>query len=59
MSRSLPDEFRVLGREIYARFPNGVGNSKLAVALGRLRLGVTLTARNWNTVKKLLDLADR
>jgi uncharacterized protein (DUF1697 family) len=55
----LPDEFRVVGREIYARFPNGIGTSKLAVVLGGLRLGVTPTARNWTTVTKLLELADR
>jgi uncharacterized protein (DUF1697 family) len=54
----LPDEFRVVEREIYARFPNGVGNSKLATVLGGPRLGVTPTARNWNTVTKLLELAD-
>ena len=53
-----PDEFRVHGREIYAWFPNKIGTSKLAVALGNPRLGGTPTARNWNTVKKLLELAD-
>lgn len=55
----LPDEFRVVGREIYARFPNGLRDSKLATVLGGARLGVTPTGRNWNTVKKLLELADR
>jgi len=54
----LPDEFRVVGREIYARFPNGIRDSKLAVILGGPRLGVTATARNWNTVQKLLAMAD-
>jgi uncharacterized protein (DUF1697 family) len=54
----LPDEFRVVGREIYARFPNGIRDSKLATVLGGLRLGVTPTARNWSTVTKLLALAD-
>ncbi|HLL53111.1 MAG TPA: DUF1697 domain-containing protein [Myxococcaceae bacterium] len=55
----LPDEFRVVGREIYAHFPDGIRDSKLAVVLGGGRLGVTPTARNWNTVTKLLELADR
>jgi uncharacterized protein (DUF1697 family) len=54
----LPDVFHARGREIYAHFPNGIRDSKLAVALGNLRLGVTATARNWNTVTKLLALAD-
>ena len=55
----LPDEFRLHGRELYARFPNGIGRSKLAVVLGSARLGVTSTARNWSTLTKLLELADR
>jgi uncharacterized protein (DUF1697 family) len=55
----LPDEFRVVGREIYARFPKGIRDSKLATVLGGPRLGVTPTARNWNTITKLLELADR
>jgi uncharacterized protein (DUF1697 family) len=54
-----PDEFRVVGRELYARFPKGIGNSKLAAVLAGPRLGVTATARNWNTVLKLLELSDR
>jgi uncharacterized protein (DUF1697 family) len=54
----LPDEFRLVGREIYARFPNGVGRSKLATVLGGTRLGVIPTGRNWSTVTKLLELAD-
>lgn len=54
-----PDEFKVVGRELYARFPNGIGRSKLAAVLASARLGVTATARNWATVTKLLELADR
>lgn len=45
------------GREIFAWFPNGVGRSKLAARLSGRDLGVVATARNWTTVKKLLDLA--
>jgi uncharacterized protein (DUF1697 family) len=45
------------GREIYAWFPHGVGRSKLAAQLGRQKLGTVVTARNWTTVKKLLELA--
>ena len=58
-SRFAPDDLRLVGQEIYGRFPDGMGNSKLAAALAGLRLGVTQTARNWNTVTKLLELADR
>ncbi|MEU2789180.1 DUF1697 domain-containing protein [Streptomyces sp. NPDC007100] len=53
-----PDRFRLVGRELYLWCPNGIGRSKLAEAVSRARLGVTATARNWNTVTKLLALAD-
>lgn len=54
-----PDEFRLAKHEIYARFPNGIQKSKLAGVLGSPKLGVASTARNWNTVLKLLELVDR
>jgi uncharacterized protein (DUF1697 family) len=47
------------GREIYAWHPEGVARSKLWTALAGKGLGVTATARNWTTVTKLLELADR
>lgn len=53
-----PERFAVSGREIYAWHPNGIHASPLAKALGGRALGVPATARNWNTVTKLLDLAD-
>ncbi|MEE6265809.1 MULTISPECIES: DUF1697 domain-containing protein [Streptomyces] len=53
-----PDRFRLMGRDLYLWCPQGIGRSKLAEAVGRARLGVTATARNWNTVTKLLALAD-
>jgi len=52
------ERFVVHGREIYAWHPDGVHTSKLAKVLSERRLGVTATARNWNTVTKLLALAD-
>jgi uncharacterized protein (DUF1697 family) len=50
-----PEEFTVKGREIYLFLPNGQGRAKLPPALNRVQ-GVA-TARNWQTVLKLLDLA--
>jgi uncharacterized protein (DUF1697 family) len=57
-SRYDPERFRLVGREIYLWCPGGIGRSKLAEKVSRARLGVTGTARNWNTVTKLLALAD-
>jgi uncharacterized protein (DUF1697 family) len=48
----------VSGREVYSWHPNGVQRSKLAALLARRDLGVTATSRNWNTVTRLLGLAD-
>ena len=42
--------------ELYIYFPDGQGRSKLPVALDRI-LKKTTTARNWNTVTKLVELA--
>ncbi|MGI8622813.1 MAG: DUF1697 domain-containing protein [Solirubrobacteraceae bacterium] len=54
-----PEQVAVRGREVYALHPNGIHRSPLARLLGDRRLGVTATARNWSTVTKLLELADR
>jgi uncharacterized protein (DUF1697 family) len=53
-----PERVVVSGREVYAWHPDGIQRSKLARALSDRRLGVTATARNWNTVRKLLEMAD-
>ena len=45
------------GREAYAVYPDGAGNSKLTAALIDRTLGTRCTARNWNTVLKLAALA--
>lgn len=52
-----PDRFAAVGREIYVWAPNGVSKTELTYAFWEKRLGVTATARNWNTVTKLLALA--
>jgi uncharacterized protein (DUF1697 family) len=54
-----PEEFAVGDRAIYAWFRQGLQGSRLAGALSDKRLGVTVTNRNWNTVTKVLELADR
>jgi uncharacterized protein (DUF1697 family) len=53
-----PERVAVLGREVYAWHPNGVAGSDLAQLITDRRLGVPVTARNWRTVTKLLELVD-
>ena len=51
-----PDEFAVIGREIYLRCPNGYGKTKLTNAWFDSRLKTISTVRNWRTVLKLLEM---
>jgi uncharacterized protein (DUF1697 family) len=53
-----PERFEAHGREIYVWFPDGMQSAQLGHAFWEKRLGVTATGRNWNTVEKLLALAD-
>jgi uncharacterized protein (DUF1697 family) len=54
-----PDQVRVSGKEIYFHFPNGVSGSSLwKHNLDRV-LSVTGTMRNWNTVNKLAEMAEK
>ena len=54
--RSPPDEFVVRGQHIYVSYPNGSGRSKLNLDYFERTLATSATARNWNTVTKLLEL---
>src|SRR5690242_9756946 len=56
-ARYAPDAFKVVGREIYAVYPNGYGRSKLTLPLFEKTLGIEGTARNWNTVTKLAAMS--
>ncbi len=53
-----PEQLVANARELYSWHPDGVGRSKLAIALASANLGVLATARNWRTVTSLLELAD-
>lgn len=53
-----PARLVIDGRELYAWYPEGVQRAPLAKLLADERLGVVSTARNWNTVTKLLELLD-
>lgn len=54
--RSAPDAFHVSSREIYLHMPNGMARTKLTSAYFDSRLKTVCTARNWNTVLKLLEM---
>jgi uncharacterized protein (DUF1697 family) len=48
---------RAKGRSLYVVYPDGIGRSRLTSALIEKQLGTRGTARNWNTVLKLDELA--
>ena len=53
-----PEELRIDGRELFTYFPNGMARPKLSWPLVERTLGMPLTSRNWNTVTKLLEMAE-
>jgi uncharacterized protein (DUF1697 family) len=52
-----PEELYLVGRELYIYFPNGVGKSKLPWSSVEKLMKTTGTARNWNSVTKILEIA--
>jgi uncharacterized protein (DUF1697 family) len=50
-AREGPEQVRIAQREIYIYYTEGIGRSKL-------QLKGAATVRNWNTVTKLLELAE-
>jgi uncharacterized protein (DUF1697 family) len=54
-----PDELFIEGREAYIYFPNGLGRPTLSWSMIPKTLKVSGTGRNWNSVTKMLELAER
>lgn len=52
-----PEELHIRGREVYIYFPNGMGKTKLPWTTIEKILGTPGTGRNWNSVTKLLEIA--
>ena len=51
-----PEQARLVGRNLYLHYGEGMGRSKLTSAWIEKTLGASGTARNWNTVTKLAGL---
>lgn len=52
-----PEMLEVRGPEVYLYYPDGIGRSKLTTAVLENHLGTVGTARNWNTLGKLVEAA--
>jgi uncharacterized protein (DUF1697 family) len=54
-----PDELFIDGREAYIYFPKGMARPKLSWPTISKILKVSGTGRNWNSVTKMLEMAER
>ena len=51
------EEFIIAGSEIYLYFPKGMGTAMLQPGILEKKLNVAATARNWNSVNALAEMA--
>jgi uncharacterized protein (DUF1697 family) len=54
-----PEELRIAGRELYIYYPNGMARPKLSWPTIERTLKTSGTGRNWNSVTKLMEIAER
>jgi uncharacterized protein (DUF1697 family) len=54
-----PEEMHIDGREVYMYFPNGLARPKLSWVVVEKKLQTPGTGRNWNSVTKLLEIAEK
>ncbi len=53
------EDVEAVGDTVYIYYPQGAGRSKLTLGSLEKALNVTATARNWNTITKLVELASQ
>jgi uncharacterized protein (DUF1697 family) len=56
--KTFPEELRIDGSEVYIYFPNGMARPKMSWPRIEKALKTWGTGRNWNTVTKLLEMAE-
>ncbi len=54
-----PEELRIDGRELFIYYPNGLARPKLSWPVIEKTLKTSGTGRNWNTVRQLLEIAEK
>jgi uncharacterized protein (DUF1697 family) len=54
-SKEMKEMVEMRGPEIYLYYPDGIGRSKLTSAVIENKLDTSGTARNWNTLTKLVE----
>lgn len=56
-SETAPDEFRLIGREVYLLYRRSMRDTRLTNALLEKKLGVAATSRNWRTITTLAAMS--
>ena len=51
-----PERLAAEGRELFVDYPDDVGHSKLPQSMNKAKFPKLATARNWNTLLKLVEL---
>jgi uncharacterized protein (DUF1697 family) len=54
-----PEELKFDGREFYIYFPNGMGQAKMSWTTIERALKTPATGRNWNSVTKMFEMAEK
>jgi len=54
-----PEELRMDRREVYIYFPNGMARPKMSWPAIERMLQTSATGRNWNSVTKMLEIAEK
>ncbi len=54
--KKVDEHFYLNGDVLYIYYHNGAGRSKFTNAYIEKKLGVTATARNWNTISKVVEI---
>ena len=54
--RAASEHYTLTGKVFYLHAPDGIARSELVAKMGKAFPGVTMTARNLNTVRKLADM---
>lgn len=56
--KATSEEYKLIDKVFYLYAPDGIGRSKLVEKMGKAFTKVTMTARNLNTINKLLEMMD-
>jgi uncharacterized protein (DUF1697 family) len=54
-----PDKFVISEKNVFIFCPDGFGRSKLSTGFFEKKMGIKCTARNWNTVNAILEIAEK